>query len=388
MQTRLEAVVRAHRAEIEEAWAAYVLGIGDTALLSPSPEERRRRVAAGVAAFLALIEEGRDRELREVIAELGRAPIEHGVSLRDLHRVMLGFREVLLPMLLPEFGNSHDLLGALSHVHRCTDRAVDLLTDAYCHSVLSEIRALGSLLREEEGEIRHLRQASESKTEFVSMVSHELRSPLTAILGFAKLLLRDQAGALSPVQREFLETIDRNANRLLHLVNDLLDISRIEAGRLQLRIQPFDLATVVESVVQALNTAAETRRITLRTEVPQGLNSLLGDEERIAQVLSNLVSNAIKYGPENAPVEIHVQRGDGEVTLQVADRGAGISPQDQERLFRKFSRLDNEVTRQTKGTGLGLAIARHLVEMHGGRIWVENRAGGGTLFCFSLPAGQ
>jgi PAS domain S-box-containing protein len=221
------------------------------------------------------------------------------------------------------------------------------------------------------------------KDEFVGTVSHELRTPLTAIKGFIELVLDGDAGPLPDTQREFLEVAARNADRLGSLINDILDVSRIESQSLEIHVEPTDLAAVLEDVMATFRVMAHTKGLTLRKEVAD-LPKVLGDASRLVQVFCNLLSNAIKYTPKG---EVGIRAGVSPrgVEVIVHDSGIGLTPEDQSQLFTKFFRGRNPVVSESGGTGLGLVIVKAIVEKHGGTIDVESRPGEGTCFRIVLP---
>jgi signal transduction histidine kinase len=235
--------------------------------------------------------------------------------------------------------------------------------------------------------------ANQAKTEFMSIASHELKIPMTSIKGYAKLLTLGTVGELTERQRDFLNIITANVDRMDRLVADLLDVSRIEAGRLRLDMQPVDLREVIDTVLQSVETQIAAKKLALQLEVPKKLPPVMGDQGRLIQVITNLVSNAYKYTPEGG--QIHIKADglaaalpSGRLTISVRDTGLGISPEDQQKIFTKFFRAEDPQVRDVPGTGLGLSITKSLVEMHGGEIWFESEVGKGTTFAFTLPIAQ
>ena len=232
-------------------------------------------------------------------------------------------------------------------------------------------------------------EADRMKTEFVSMVSHELRTPLTAIKGYVDLMVTGQTGELNEVQTEFLTTVQDSARRLHALINDVLDISRIESGRMEVRTEAVDYIAVAEQAVKMMQQTAEQKNIALTLQVAGGTETkhpaVSGDADRITQVLVNLLSNGVKYTPEGGRVVCRIEFAHDFVTTCVEDTGIGLSLEEQKRLFQKFYRADNSTTRETGGTGLGLAITRAILEKSGGSIWVESEPGQGSRFWFTLP---
>ena len=229
------------------------------------------------------------------------------------------------------------------------------------------------------------RDAAVMKNEFVSMVSHELRTPLTSIKGYVDLIAEGDAGEINEIQREFLGIVQENSNRLVSLINDILDISRIESGRVHLRVDPLDMPEIIQGVVDTFRTLANNSDIELMWVAEEPMPRAAGDRDRIGQVLMNLVSNAIKYSPGGGSVTIRARQDGEEVVVSVIDTGIGISAEDQEKLFTKFYRVDSSLTRDIGGTGLGLSICKSVVELLGGDVGCDSTAGEGSTFWFSLP---
>lgn len=225
------------------------------------------------------------------------------------------------------------------------------------------------------------------KSDFVSTVSHELRTPLTAIKGYADLLLMGAAGPIGERQRKFLGIIRSNADRLTLLVHDLLDLSRIESGRIGLSLMPLNLEPIIRRVLTLVNgrKAQEGKIIRIGVEVAPGLPPVLADETRVTQILMNLVDNAYNYTPAGGQVLIRAQPLEGAVEVSVSDTGIGISREDLPHIFERFYRGNDPLVQRIPGTGLGLAIVKHLVELHGGHIWVDSEPGQGSTFRFLLP---
>jgi len=223
------------------------------------------------------------------------------------------------------------------------------------------------------------------KSEFVAVVSHEIRTPLTSVKGAVELLADEQYFANSDQQVKLLTIAHANAERLLVLINDILDFSRLESSSLPMNLEVQRLEPILEQVAQNLRTQLEERGIRLETHSCPGLPDVLVDAHRIAQVLTNLMSNAIKFSPPSGHIEITVEPWHGGVRVCVRDHGEGIAPQDLPKLFRKFSQVDSSATRKAGGAGLGLVICKGIVEQHGGQISVESTPGDGSRFSFTLP---
>jgi len=231
---------------------------------------------------------------------------------------------------------------------------------------------------------RQVEEASRHKSEFLANMSHELRTPLNAILGFSELIQDGIYGEVNEKVHQQLERVQANGQHLLGLINDVLDLSKIEAGQLELHTGPVALADVVRSVESTMAALALGKRLELRVELEPDLPVIEADERRIAQVLLNLVGNAIKF-TESGKVTIEVLQSGEQLEIAVRDSGPGIPPADQERIFAAFHQLDSSSTKRQGGTGLGLAIAQQIVELHGGRIGVESEPGRGSRFFFTLP---
>jgi PAS domain S-box-containing protein len=229
------------------------------------------------------------------------------------------------------------------------------------------------------------REVDRMKTDFVSLVSHELRTPLTSIKGFVDLLLDGEAGAVNEEQHEFLEIVKSNADRLIALVNDLLDVSRIESGRVELRREPLDLARTIRGVAGTLMAAIEAKGQHVAIELDPALPPIAGDPSRVTQIVTNLLTNAHKYTPRGGTIRIAAARDGAMARVEVQDSGVGLTPDEQAQIFTKFFRARNRATQEAGGTGLGLAITQSLVEMHGGEITLASTPGAGSTFTFTLP---
>jgi PAS domain S-box-containing protein len=232
-------------------------------------------------------------------------------------------------------------------------------------------------------------EADRAKTEFVSMVSHELRTPMTSIKGYADLLMMRSVGPVTEGQERFLKIIRSNVDRLTNLVDDLLDISRIESGRLDLKREPMDVEGVVERVITSLGARAEQGDLLLQSEMPGEalrLPMVFADPDRVVQILTNLVGNACQYTPAGGRIVVSARAVGDQVRVAVRDTGIGIALENQDKVFERFFRADDPLVQGSPGTGLGLPIVKSLVEMHGGEIWVESELGEGSTFTFTLPA--
>jgi signal transduction histidine kinase len=252
-------------------------------------------------------------------------------------------------------------------------------------SSAAKLRAQVSALSRELAEARkQLAEASQHKSQFLANMSHELRTPLNAILGYTELILDGIYGETPEKAHNVLKRVEINGKHLLGLVNDVLDFSKIETGEFKLSLDAYSIKDVVYNVFSAVEPLATKKNLDLKVDVPSDLPGAHGDERKLTQVLLNLVGNAIKF-TDAGEVAIKVAASNGALSVAVHDTGPGIDPADQSKLFEEFHQADNSITKAKGGTGLGLAIARRIVELHGGRLWVESRPGDGAIFTFTIP---
>ncbi len=285
--------------------------------------------------------------------------------------------------------------GLLSLPARGEEQALDLFTDELVPASERVIRSYSAPVRNEAGQVLGtvtvLRDATRDqeldrlKSEFLTVVSHELQTPLTAIKGALELVMDDDTGQLSRVPRRFLETIERNSTRLVGLVGDLLDLSRLEAGRVELEAQPLDTPSLIRGALAAMSNLFEARGTVLRVDVPETVPPILGDRRRVEQILTNLLANAAKYTPGGGMVEVAAASVDGHVSLSVADNGPGVPESERDIVFDKFYRGRDAQRRGEAGSGLGLAIVKSLVDLHGGSVRVEDSVPRGARFIVELP---
>ena len=253
-----------------------------------------------------------------------------------------------------------------------------------------ELGALAANVNRMNDELRRLYKeletASRHKSEFLANMSHELRTPLNAIIGFSQVLRERMFGEVNEKQAEYLDDILSSGNHLLSLINDVLDLSKVEAGQVELEVGPFSLQEALERGVVMVRERATKDGVQVALTADPDIDVVKGDERRIRQVIFNLLSNAVKFTPAGGTVDVTAAQANGEVRVSVADTGPGIAPQDHERIFEEFQQTETGVE-QREGTGLGLALSKRLVELHGGRIWVDSELGEGSTFVFTLPLG-
>jgi signal transduction histidine kinase len=323
-------------------------------------------------------------------AALNQAPIEiadisQSTSYVPRMRSLLeryGFRASLAIPLLRE----DRIIGSLVVRRKTTGEfpaeVIELLKTFATQSALAIHNA--RLFREIEDKGRQIEAANRHKSEFLANMSHELRTPLNAIIGFSEVLLDPTMEVSKDDQTQFLTDVLSSGKHLLGLINEVLDLAKIEAGKMELQIEPALLQDVVDAVSNTMRSLAVKKSLDLRAQCDEQLAPFPMDGARIKQVLLNLVGNAIKFTPEGGKVWVSAGAMNGDVRVEVGDTGPGIALEDQERIFQEFQQAGSDAGKP-QGTGLGLALARKFVEMHGGKIWVESEVGKGSKFTFTLP---
>jgi len=330
------------------------------------------------------VEETPDEEgFRRLLAPL-TAGEKQALTLQTQHRHKDGARfpvEVFLQYVAPPLSAPEGKMGGFISIAR------DISERKHAEEQL--------IAAKENAEREHQKaeRANQAKSDFIAGVSHELRTPLNSILGFSKLLLNPRVGPLNEDQSAYAGDVVKSAEHLLQLINDILDISKIEAGKMALDPSPFSLGDVLQNSLSVVRERAAEHSLELGVELsPEiiALDPVLGDERKVKQVLYNLLSNAAKFTPDGGSIclSAHCRQSEEnqpEVVIEVRDTGVGISPEHQERIWNAFEQVDGSYTRQQQGTGLGLALTRRIVELHGGHIWLESAEGQGSTFSFSLP---
>jgi signal transduction histidine kinase len=241
------------------------------------------------------------------------------------------------------------------------------------------------LFREIADKSRQLEAASHHKSEFLANMSHELRTPPNAILGFSEVLAERMFGEVNEKQAEYLQDILSSGRHLLSLINDILDLSKVEAGRLELELGQFHLPTALDNALTLVRERATRHGIRLSQTVDERVGNIVADERKVKQILLNLLSNAVKFTPEGGRVSLTATAAEGVVTIAVSDTGIGIAPEDQATIFEEFRQVGRDDARKQEGTGLGLTLAKKFVELHGGQIGVQSHVGQGSTFTFTLP---
>jgi GAF domain-containing protein len=317
-------------------------------------------------------------EVADILDERGYAATRFRPMLRQL-----GYRSLLAVPLLRE----DRIMGGLTIYRRRTGsfstEVVNLLQTFATQSVLAIQNA--RLFREIEDKSRQIEAANRHKSEFLANMSHELRTPLNAIIGFSEVLGERMFGELNEKQAEYTDDILSSGRHLLSLINEILDLSKVEAGRMELELAKFDLPLAIDNARTFVRERATKHGINLDVTVDERLGDFVGDERKIKQILLNLLSNAVKFTPEGGRIGIKARQADGSVEISVSDTGIGIAPEDQPKIFEEFRQVGADYAHKVEGTGLGLTLAKKFVELHGGRIWVESEVGKGSTFSFTLP---
>ena len=294
-----------------------------------------------------------------------------------------GYRASLAVPLLRE----DRIIGALVVRRKSTGEfrpeVIELLKTFATQSVLAIQNA--RLFREIEEKSRQIEAANRHKSEFLANMSHELRTPLNAIIGFSEVLQERYFGELNEKQAEYTDDILTSGRHLLSLINEILDLSKVEAGRMELELATFDLPLAIDNARTFVRERATTHGITIDVSVDERLGDIVGDERKIKQILLNLLSNAVKFTPEGGRISINARQTNGSVEISVTDTGIGIAEEDQPKIFEEFRQVGTDYAHKVEGTGLGLTLAKKFVELHGGKIWVESEVGKGSTFIFTLP---
>jgi signal transduction histidine kinase len=302
------------------------------------------------------------------------------------------FRDVLLrtglrALLAVPLVREDQVIGALSVNRKAPGEfppeVIELLRTFATQSALAIQNA--RLFQELGDKSQELEAASRHKSEFLANMSHELRTPLNAIIGFSEVLGELMFGELNDKQAEYVQDILSSGRHLLSLINDILDLSKVEAGRMELELTHFDLPAAIGAAVILVRERATRHGLALDVSVDDRLGLFVGDERKIRQVLLNLLSNAVKFTPEGGRITVRAAPADGFVEISVSDTGIGIAAEDQEAIFQEFRQVGTDYARKREGTGLGLALARRFIDLHGGRIWVKSQPGEGSTFTFTVP---
>ncbi len=344
-------------------------------------EGRRGRIRPTPLSGLGrIVRERRPIHLPDIEAD---EAYDAGDPLRRSSVELLGARTGLWVPMLKE----NALVGALviyrTEVRLFGDKLIALIQTFADQAVIAIENV--KLFREIENKNAQLEVANRHKSEFLANMSHELRTPLNAVIGFSEVLLARMFGELNDKQDEYLQDVLSSGRHLLSLINDILDLSKIEAGRMELELSTFDLPVAVDNALILVRERATRHGIGLDLSIDPSLGAFVGDERKIKQVLVNLLSNAVKFTPEGGKVAVRATRLDGAVEISVSDTGIGIAPEDHVAIFEEFRQVGTDYARKREGTGLGLALARRFAELHGGTLQVKSELGRGSTFTVTLP---
>jgi signal transduction histidine kinase len=292
---------------------------------------------------------------------------------------------IIAPMIWEGKGIGAIVVGR-DYVGPFTEKEIELLKTFADQAVIAIQNA--RLFREIQDKSRQLEIANKHKSEFLANMSHELRTPLNAIIGFSEVLLERFFGEVNEKQDDYLKDIHSSGKHLLSLINDILDLSKVEAGHMELEPSSFDVASALSNALTLIRERAQRHGIALGQAVDPKLGEIVADERKFKQILLNLLSNAVKFTPDGGRIEVTASRADAQTVISVRDTGVGIARQDQATVFEEFRQVGHDYTRKQEGTGLGLALTKRFVELHGGRIWLESEPGKGSTFTFTIPTRQ
>jgi signal transduction histidine kinase len=357
-----------------------VIQASDAAGLLASPDDVLGRSLLELTPELI----GSEMVLADILA--GKLP---RFELAGVNRIADDQRTIYLTLISLPYNNSGGQVSGL--IHLMQDMTDLVAIEQRVTQQRNELRLLRDELCRCNQQLAaahaELQSLDEMKSRFVSIAAHELRSPLTAINGYLELLMDNGAGCFTDLQRDYLDIIQSSTHRLLSITSDLLDLTRIETGRLELVLQPIDLAALLRAVTNEYAAQIEAKGQQCTLLIPDGLPAALCDSLRASQILGNLISNATKYTPAGGAISIQLERAADEGFLQVAvrDTGVGIPVAEQKRVFERFFRASNALAAGALGAGLGLHITRALVELHGGEIWLESEVGQGATFFVTFP---
>jgi len=315
------------------------------------------------------------------VPDLLAAGAEYPLSREIAER--FGHRTVVVTPLFREGRPFGTILLRRQEVRPFSDQEIGLLRTFADQAVIAieNVR----LFREIQDKSRQLETANQHKSEFLANMSHELRTPLNAIIGFSEVLLERLFGEINEKQDDYLKDIHSSGKHLLSLINDILDLSKVEAGRMELDLATFDLPSAISNAMTLVRERAQRHGIKLGLDTDPELGETVADERKFKQILLNLLTNAVKFTPDGGRVEVRARRDEENVIVAVHDTGIGIATEDQGAVFEEFRQVGRHYTNKQEGTGLGLALTRKFVELHGGRIWLESEPGKGSTFTFTIP---
>jgi len=295
----------------------------------------------------------------------------------------MGYRSIIIAPMLWEGRGIGSIMVMRAAAGAFSDKEIALLKTFADQAVIAIQNS--RLFHEIEEKSRQLEIANQHKSDFLANMSHELRTPLNAIIGFSEVLLEKMFGELNAKQLDYLNDIHSSGRHLLALINDVLDLSKIEAGRMELELSNFNLPAALANALTLVRERAQRHGIALSLEVDPRLGEVQADERKCKQILLNLLSNAVKFTPDGGRVALSARLDTDKAEISVADTGIGIAKEDQQAVFEEFRQVGRDYTKKAEGTGLGLALAKRFVELHGGAIRLESEPGKGSTFTFTLP---
>jgi signal transduction histidine kinase/HAMP domain-containing protein/putative methionine-R-sulfoxide reductase with GAF domain/predicted transcriptional regulator with HTH domain len=312
--------------------------------------------------------------------------IDHGVDVPSRTRVggpAIGVKSIIFAPMLWEGGGIGAIFVGREYADPFSDKEIALLKTFADQAVIAIQNA--RLFREIQEKSRQLEVANKHKSEFLASMSHELRTPLNAIIGFSEVLTERMFGDLNEKQDDYLKDIHSSGKHLLTLINDILDLSKIEAGRMELDRAAFDVAGSIQNALALVRERGQRHNIAFGVDLDPALGEITADERKLKQILLNLLSNAVKFTPDGGRIDVSARREPTQIVVAVRDTGIGIAAEDCDAVFEEFRQVGSDYTKKQEGTGLGLALARRFVELHGGRIWLESEPGKGSTFTFTIP---
>ncbi|MHB8766434.1 MAG: ATP-binding response regulator [Deferrisomatales bacterium] len=381
-------LLRREREHLSEAYVRILAAEVGPHYATRPVEELRATTGQSVSSDLAVLCAGDWGPMAAFIREIAETRFPQRFPLSEVQKAFAVFREVCRPLLTAEFRGGEELNQALWLLDRTVDQTINRFSDVYQELHLEELQATSAELAEAHRRLRaqyeEVAEAARIKSQFFANMSHELRSPLNSIIGYTELLLDGVDGPLAAEQTSDLRRILAGSRHLLKLINNILDMTRIEAGRMEVEARPFDLEELVAEAMDTVGPLAYRKKLVLRTEGAQGAGAARSDPDKLKQVLINLLANAVKFTDEGEVV-CTVRRSPGRLAFEVRDTGIGIAPDDQERVFGKFFQVEGSHAREHRGTGLGLPLSRMLVELLGGELGLESELGRGSRFTFWVP---
>jgi len=382
----LNGLIHQHADNIINKFYGHLLRFKETRAFLPD-EETIKKVKRTQKEYLLMLTEGNyDEKYFEHRLNVGKTH-----DRIDLHpNWYIGayclYHRLLYPLIIETYKDQPDkITDYILVLDKIMNLDMQLAMDTYIHSYHA---ALEEKVRLAEIQTKRLEAANRAKSEFLANMSHELRTPLNAIIGFSEVLRDKLCGDLNEEQMDFVMDIHSSGNHLLQMINDILDLSKVESGKLELKYEEFEVGKAVEAVLITLKGLANKKSLAIETILHNPVDRLFADPVKFKQILYNLLSNAIKFTPENGKITVHttsLRKEKDCIEVKVTDTGIGIAPEDYPKIFVEFSQVDSSHSRKYEGTGLGLALTKKLVEMHGGKIGFESKVGVGSTFYFTLP---